>query len=62
MRPASENSLYVRDILPPQFHRQTAAQDIYSTGQLLLSIVTSERTYAEIPPELPSSAKDFFAR
>ncbi|KAJ8714211.1 hypothetical protein PYW08_007831 [Mythimna loreyi] len=42
--------------------RHTAAQDIYATGQMLLSIVSQERTYLEIPPDLPSSAKDFFAR
>ncbi|KAF9407225.1 hypothetical protein HW555_012676 [Spodoptera exigua] len=42
--------------------RHTAAQDIYATGLLLLSIVSQERTYMEIPPDLPSSAKDFFAR
>nr|XP_049704467.1 eIF-2-alpha kinase GCN2 isoform X3 [Helicoverpa armigera] len=42
--------------------RQTAAQDIYATGQMLLSLVSQERTYMEIPPDLPSSAKDFFAR
>ncbi|XP_050354452.1 eIF-2-alpha kinase GCN2 [Nymphalis io] len=41
--------------------RQTKSQDIYAAAQLLLSIVTEESDH-EIPPYLPSSAKDFFSR
>ncbi|KAJ0173486.1 hypothetical protein K1T71_010635 [Dendrolimus kikuchii] len=43
-------------------YRQTEAQDIYATGQLLLSIVSQERTYAEIPQDLPGVVKDFISR
>ncbi|XP_060805089.1 eIF-2-alpha kinase GCN2 [Amyelois transitella] len=42
--------------------KQTRAQDIYATGQLLLSILCQEKSTNEIPPELPSTAKDFFSR
>ncbi|XP_047536765.1 eIF-2-alpha kinase GCN2 isoform X2 [Vanessa atalanta] len=41
--------------------RQTKSQDIYAAAQLLLSIVTEESDH-EIPPYLPSSAKEFFSR
>ncbi|XP_075982885.1 eukaryotic translation initiation factor 2 alpha kinase Gcn2 [Anticarsia gemmatalis] len=42
--------------------RQTSSQDIYATGQLLLSLLSLERTYLDVPPDLPTTAKDFFAR
>lgn len=42
--------------------KQTPAQDIYATGQLLLSIVCKEKSYTEIPQELPCVAKDFISR
>ncbi|CAG9789488.1 unnamed protein product [Diatraea saccharalis] len=42
--------------------RQTPAQDIYAAAQVLLSILSYEGTIHEIPPNLPSSAKDFFSR
>ncbi|XP_072929704.1 eIF-2-alpha kinase GCN2 [Epargyreus clarus] len=41
--------------------RQTKVQDVYAAAQVLLSIVSKE-TSQEIPPDLPSSAKDFFSR
>ncbi|KAG6441949.1 hypothetical protein O3G_MSEX002145 [Manduca sexta] len=42
--------------------RQTAAQDIYASGQLFLSIVSEERTCLDLPEELPVIAKDFLSR
>ncbi|XP_026743008.1 eIF-2-alpha kinase GCN2 [Trichoplusia ni] len=46
----------------PYCDRQSPAQDIFATGQLLISIVSQDLTYLDIPADLPSSAKDFFAR
>ncbi|KAL4706053.1 hypothetical protein ACJJTC_013520, partial [Scirpophaga incertulas] len=42
--------------------RQTQAQDIYAGAQLLLAIIKCDAMSHEVPPELPSSAKDFFSR
>ncbi|XP_053613621.1 eIF-2-alpha kinase GCN2 isoform X2 [Plodia interpunctella] len=42
--------------------KQTRAQDIFAAGHLLLSMLCQEKTTHEIPPELPSAAKDFFSR
>ncbi|CAB3248781.1 unnamed protein product [Arctia plantaginis] len=42
--------------------RQTSAQDIYATGQMLLSILSQDQTCTDVPTDLPSIAKDFFAR
>ncbi|XP_059048217.1 eIF-2-alpha kinase GCN2 [Achroia grisella] len=41
---------------------QSQAQDIYAAAQLLLSMIAQERNSHEIPPELPSAAKDFFSK
>ncbi|KAL0819440.1 hypothetical protein ABMA28_007545 [Loxostege sticticalis] len=42
--------------------RQSQSQDIYAAAQLLLSIICQEENAFEVPPDLPSSAKDFFSR
>ncbi|XP_052756420.1 eIF-2-alpha kinase GCN2 isoform X2 [Galleria mellonella] len=41
---------------------QSQAQDIYTAAQLLISLIAQERNSHEIPPELPSAAKDFFSK
>ncbi|XP_028168706.1 eIF-2-alpha kinase GCN2 [Ostrinia furnacalis] len=42
--------------------RQSQSQDIFAAAHLLLSIICQEDNAFEVPPDLPSSAKDFFSR
>ncbi|XP_063831597.1 eIF-2-alpha kinase GCN2 [Ostrinia nubilalis] len=42
--------------------RQSQSQDIFAAAHLLLSIICQEENAFEVPPDLPSSAKDFFSR